>query len=389
MKLQLNKNQAKANINEKKIKIKLNNDNNKKISINEKQFKVNVKNNTVNVKLGIDRIYPELEDLEVIPTKEEQRFKSNKDGYNNVKVAPVTNDIDNNIISENIKKGVEILGVVGNYDNQKEEQEKTITPTKEIQEVLPDNEKTLSKVTVNPIPDEYIVPEGILDITKNGEYNVNNYAKVDVNTPVPKEEQSKSVTITENGTTTVRPDNNKVLSSVNITTDIETGIFPSGILDIIENGEYDVTNYEKANVNVEQSQSVYIQDIFVGTKTSLTYSIDFEPKIFIIKCNEQTQVIYDNLELSSKTNTFGLLGGFIIEPGVINGMPSNLPWFVWVKKTKTSTAPEIMARNVGYFMTTKYNTNTNKWDVTLGYEAGSQSFRMALGSGNLQIVFIR
>lgn len=166
----------------------------------------------------------------------------------------------------------------------------------------------------------------------------------------------------------------------------------SAIANAIRNKNNESTTYlpsEMANAIMNLKDSIYIQDIFVGTKTSLTYSLDFEPKIFIIKCNEQTQVIYDNLELSSKANTHGLLGGFIIEPGVINGMPSNLPWFVWVKKTKTSTAPEIMARNVGYFMTTKYNTNTNKWDVTLGYEAGSQSFRIALNGGNLQIVFAR
>ena len=166
----------------------------------------------------------------------------------------------------------------------------------------------------------------------------------------------------------------------------------SAIANAIRSKNNESTTYlpsEMANAIMNLKDSVYIQDIFVGTKTSLTYSLDFEPKMFIIKCNEQVQTIYDNLELSSKTNTFGLLGGFILEPGTVNGMDNNLPWFVWVKKTKTSTAPEVMARNVGYFMTTKYNTNTKKWDVTLGYEAGNQSFRMALGSGNLQIVFAR
>ena len=40
-------------------------------------------------------------------------------------------------------------------------QEKEAIPTKEQQEIVPDkNYDGLSKVTVNPIPDEYIIPSG-------------------------------------------------------------------------------------------------------------------------------------------------------------------------------------------------------------------------------------
>lgn len=63
-------------------------------------------------------------------------------------------------------------------------QEKTVTPTKSVQEVVADSGyEGLSKVTVEAIPDEYIVPSGELEITENGEYDVAECAKVNVNVP--------------------------------------------------------------------------------------------------------------------------------------------------------------------------------------------------------------
>lgn len=58
-----------------------------------------------------------LQDKEVIPTKEEQTIKAdeNYNGLSQVKVNAVTSQADNNIISENIKNGIDILGVTGNF----------------------------------------------------------------------------------------------------------------------------------------------------------------------------------------------------------------------------------------------------------------------------------
>lgn len=99
---------------------------------------------------------------------------------------------DDNLKSENIKTGVEILGVEGSAPLPKEEQSKSFSVTQnQILNVYPDEGKVLNEVVVN-----VAVP------------------------PTPTEE--KTVDITDNGTTVVTPTAGSNLSKVTINTNVET-----------------------------------------------------------------------------------------------------------------------------------------------------------------------
>ena len=78
-----------------------------------------------------------------------------------------------------------------------ETQEKQVTPTKQVQEIVPDSGiYALSKVTVNPIPNDYIIP------------NL----------------QSKSIIVTENGTQTITADSGyDGLNSVEVEVNVDSG----------------------------------------------------------------------------------------------------------------------------------------------------------------------
>ena len=72
---------------------------------------------------------------------------------------------------------------------------KTVTPTKSVQSVTPNEGELLSGVTVNAIPAEYIIPTGSQTIATNGVVDVTNLASVTVEVP----NKTSEITITANG----------------------------------------------------------------------------------------------------------------------------------------------------------------------------------------------
>lgn len=130
---------------------------------------------------AVKKVEPPLENLEITPTKEQQTFThENSYGYDKVTVEPIPE----------IKL-----------------QDKEVTPTKETQNIVADNNYDgLNQVTIEPIPDEYIIPEGMLPITENTTYDVRRYARVSASVHPAPNLQDKSVTITENGTQNITAD---------------------------------------------------------------------------------------------------------------------------------------------------------------------------------------
>lgn len=119
-------------------------------------------NLTGKIEVGI--VYPELEELQVTPTTERQLIYPEHYGFSEVEVDAVTSAIDSDIKAENIRKDVDILGVVGTMESVNA-QEKTATPSTSQQIITPDsNYNSLSKVIIEGVTkdiDENIVANNI------------------------------------------------------------------------------------------------------------------------------------------------------------------------------------------------------------------------------------
>lgn len=110
-----------------------------------------------------------LDSKTVNPSTNSQTITSSEDGLSSVTVNAVTAAIDPDIQAGNIKKDVEILGVVGTYEGTViNNQNKSVNSSTSSQTVTSDAGYTgLGTVTVNP----YSVESKSQTITANGQYN--------------------------------------------------------------------------------------------------------------------------------------------------------------------------------------------------------------------------
>lgn len=133
---------------------------------------------------------PVLQEKSATPTKAEQSITPDTgyDGLSKVNVAAIPDEyiIPSGTVSitengtHNVREAESVNVSVEAPDPVL--QQKSVTPAKSAQTVTPDSGYDgLSAVNVEPIPGEYIVPNGALNIAENGTYDVSEYASAVVN----------------------------------------------------------------------------------------------------------------------------------------------------------------------------------------------------------------
>lgn len=99
------------------------------------------------------------------------------------------------VVAKTVSPSAGKLGIKSVTINPTPSSAKTVTPTKTVQNVAPEDGQLLSGVTVNAIPAEYIVPTGAKPITANGTVDVKAFETATVNVP----NKVSEITITANG----------------------------------------------------------------------------------------------------------------------------------------------------------------------------------------------
>ena len=184
--------------------------------------------------------------------------------------------VDDNLKSENIKTGVEILGIEGSAPLPKEEQSKSFSVTQnQILNVYPDTGKVLNEVVVDvsvpPTPTE----EKTVNITDNGTTVVtptfgSNLSKVTVNVNVSTPTEEKTVNITDNGTTVVTPTFGSNLSKVTINTNVSTPLDdPNLTFQTVLSTNNMILRVDTYNSNI-QTRMLYLYKIRIGYTISPT-----------------------------------------------------------------------------------------------------------------------
>lgn len=208
-------------------------------------------------------VQPNLETANVTPSTSPQTIvpTGNVDGYDRINVSAVTGAIDPNITPSNIKDGVTILGVTGSFDPTPDLGTLNVTPSTSAQTITPSGLDGWDEVDVAPVSSN-IDPNIQAGNIKDG------------------------VTI------------------LGVTGTYQGGVQPSGTLNIVNNGIYDITNY--ANVNVQVAQGDYNELCFTAEEANCTVGMTHlgtnqtttKPLMYYSTDNKQTWTSWDGSNIT-------------------------------------------------------------------------------------------
>ena len=166
-----------------------------------------------------------------------------------------------------------------------------VNPSKEQQVFNHENSYGYDEVIVNPIPDEYIIPDGTLDVNVNGDVDVTMFRMARVGVYTPPNLQDKELTINENGTHSIKADEGyDGLNQLDVTVEIE--------------GKEDLTE-ELNTYNTELTeQETKIADVIELLQTKATPSGEkYAPRWIRFSNYKGTDLDYELANLDTKNMT--------------------------------------------------------------------------------------
>lgn len=189
----------------------------------------------------VTNVQPDLQEKEVTPT-ESQQIATPDAGYDGLSKVTVS-AIQTKETSVTPAQGQQVLEVIDN--------------------------KYYKKVTVEAIPADYVIPSGTIQITENGVVDVSGKANANVNVP-SKEEEAKTVTITSNGSQTIKPDSGKLLSEVTVITNV-SGTQPQLHAPTISKSDTIITITDSAlNGDFVTGYKLYANNVLLSDQTENT-----------------------------------------------------------------------------------------------------------------------